>query len=166
MAPCCRLSSTCTSSGSNIVRPHSDVTLGDFGPPLLPLRGRSLFDASGDHTCPDGSIIRPVRSPQNWFFTCKHNLRPGGHRPLHHLFHVLDIDEITTGELPSGCGARLARVGHSASMMTIAPLIVSSAWATIPSGPGRRPSSTAPNAVLQKSIAAPTSRPDQHGHHG
>jgi hypothetical protein len=42
--------------------------------------------------------------------------------------------------------------------MTIAPLIVSSAWATVPSAPGRRPSSTAPNAVLQKSIAAATSR--------
>src|SRR5258705_13153639 len=65
---------------------------------------------------------------------------------------------MTTGELPSGCGARLASVGHSASTITIAPLIVIKACATAPSGPGRRPSSTAPNVALQKSISAETSR--------
>jgi hypothetical protein len=28
------------------------------------------------HTCPAGSIIRPVRSPQNWFFTGSRILAP------------------------------------------------------------------------------------------
>jgi hypothetical protein len=28
------------------------------------------------HTCPDGSIIRPVRSPQNWFFAGSRTLAP------------------------------------------------------------------------------------------
>src|SRR5438067_13147024 len=43
-------------------------------------------------------------------------------------------------------------------MMIIAPPIISNAWTTAPSGPGRHPSSTAQNVVLQKSISAGTSR--------
>src|SRR5258708_18754092 len=42
--------------------------------------------------------------------------------------------------------------------MTIAGPIVTNACATVPSGPGRRTNSTAPNVVLQKSIAAEASR--------
>src|ERR1700704_3875162 len=42
--------------------------------------------------------------------------------------------------------------------MIIIPRMVRAAWATAPSGPGRRTSSTAPNAALQKSMAAAGSR--------
>src|SRR6266850_177252 len=62
------------------------------------------------------------------------------------------------GELPSGWGARLASVGHSPSIMTIAGPIVSNTWTTVPSGPVRRPNSTALNVVWQKPTAAATSR--------
>src|SRR2546428_7915678 len=46
--------------------------------------------------------------------------------------------KITTGELPSGVGARLASVGHSPSIMIMAGPIVINACAALPSGPGRR----------------------------
>src|SRR5690348_11564343 len=42
--------------------------------------------------------------------------------------------------------------------MTIAGPIVTNACATVPSGPCRRTTSTAPNVVLQKSISAEASR--------
>src|SRR5438270_5776136 len=65
---------------------------------------------------------------------------------------------MTTGEDPSSCGARLARVGHSDSIITCAPLIESSACATRPSGPGRTFNSEAANVALQNSISAAASR--------
>jgi hypothetical protein len=134
-------------------------TLGDFGPPLLPLRGRSLFDASGDGPHVPRWIHNPpgMIAPElvlHW----KHDLRPGGYRPLYHFVHVLDVDEDhdrrtavrLRGTARKGwplsfdddhCPAdRLQRMGNG------------SIWAR------SRPSSTAPNAVLQKSIAAATSR--------
>jgi len=124
------------------------------------LRRRSLFDASEMvQTCPDGSIIRAVRSPQNWFFTGSRILAPTGHCLLYHFVHLfdIDVDHHRRACRPAG-GARLARVGHSPSIMTIAGQIFSNACATVPSGPGRRPNSAAPNVVLQKSISAATSR--------
>src|SRR4029079_12989089 len=71
--------------------------------------------------------------------------------------------KITTGELPSAVGTRLGRPGYSDSIMIISPEIVISAWAMLPSDPGRRPSSTASNAVLQNSISATTSRQNSRG---
>src|SRR5882762_90939 len=65
---------------------------------------------------------------------------------------------MTTGEDPSSCGARLARLGHSDSIITCAPLIESSACAIRPSGPGRTFNSEAPNVALQNSISAAASR--------
>jgi hypothetical protein len=133
-------------------------TLGDFGPPLLPLRGRSLFDASGDGPHVPRWIHNPpgMIAPElvlHW----KHDLRPGGYRPLYHFVHVLDIDE----DHDRRTAVRLrstARKGWPLSLDDDIAALISSAWAAVPSGPGRRPSSTAPNAVLQKSIAAATSR--------
>ena len=66
--------------------------------------------------------------------------------------------KITTGELPSGVGARLASVGHSLSIMIMAGPIVINACAALPSGPGRRLISTALNVRVQNSISAAGSR--------
>src|SRR2546423_6169250 len=65
---------------------------------------------------------------------------------------------MTTGEDPSTWGARLARLGHSASIMTCAPLIESRACASRPSGPGRRFNSEARNVALQNSTSESASR--------
>src|SRR5215208_1201016 len=62
--------------------------------------------------------------------------------------------KMTTGELPSFVGARLGKVGHSASIMTISGPIRSSACATVPSGPGRSLSEIASRARMQKSTSA------------
>src|SRR5689334_8515193 len=77
-----------------MVRRHMLSTLGDPGPPLLPLRRRSLFDTSGDGPHVPRWIHNPpgAIAPElvlHW----KHDLRPSGHRPLHHFVDLLDIDE-------------------------------------------------------------------------
>src|SRR5687767_507590 len=65
---------------------------------------------------------------------------------------------MTTAELPSGSGGRLTMPGQTPSIKIIAPPMVSAEWATVPSDPGRRFTSTAPNTALQKSISAAASR--------
>src|SRR6185295_3810592 len=69
-------------------------TLGDLGPSLLSSRGRSLFDASGDGPHVPRRIHNPpgAITPELVLYR-KHDLRSGGHRPLHHFVHILDIDK-------------------------------------------------------------------------
>src|SRR4029077_6040555 len=71
--------------------------------------------------------------------------------------------KIPTGELPSSCGARAGKPGHSASIIIISPLMTISPWATFLSGPERRFSSSAPKVWLQNSISAAASRQNRRG---
>src|SRR5947209_15847705 len=103
-------------------------------------------------------MIHAMRSPQNWFCSGIKTCAPFAIARSTVLSASSTYTKITTGELPSGVGARLGRVGHSASIMIIAGPIVIKACATFPSGPGRRLSSTASNVLAQKSIAAVGSR--------
>src|SRR5205823_2981281 len=74
--------------------PPSDnsSTLDDVGPPLPPLRGRSLFDARGDGPYVSRRIDNPPAAvaPElvlHW----KQDPCPGGYRPFDHGVHVFDI---------------------------------------------------------------------------
>src|SRR6266487_2778345 len=69
-------------------------TLDDVGPPFVPLRRRSFFDASGDGPDvprridnPPGAIAPQLVLHRN------QDLRPRNHRALNHGVHVFDIDE-------------------------------------------------------------------------
>ncbi|HEU0005417.1 MAG TPA: hypothetical protein VFS12_05440, partial [Terriglobia bacterium] len=81
-----------------------------------------------------------------------------GDRALGGFVAVLHVYVQHHGDLPSSCGARLAMVGHSTSIMIIAGPIISNACATVPSDPSWRTHSSSPNVCVMKSTAAPGSR--------
>ena len=105
----------------------------------------SIRDATSQW-CPNGSLSRASRSPQNWSAGSAVTVAPASTARRTAASTSSTNRKTSTVVPPRVVGAFASKIGRSSHSRTTVSPILTSAWARRPSGVSIRPSSVAPNA--------------------